>query len=167
MLDDLVSKITDIVLEHLGCAEDGNFQATVRMVESAAEGFLSELLNEITTKSLRSPYTEHRGSDTYSEHSQDPGGNSGNMGGFSQQGTGMGEGGSSGDRSGESGNQRRNRGDKDDPGGPGDGHLELDALGGGSGGWSCPYRKQNPARFNPVDFHACATQIWKSFHLLK
>ncbi|KAM7220562.1 Ankyrin repeat-containing domain protein [Rhypophila decipiens] len=166
IVDDLVCKVTDIILDydHCGGDRDGEFGANVKRVSSLAEEFVNGVLNVLTTSSSMTPYIQHGPGNMPSSD-----GTFGPTHSFSVQdasGTGQEEWQSDGRR----GSRRKRENGSEEGGEPPDsrdGPLDYKSEKTFGSGWSCPFRKRNPSRFNPVDFHSCATQEWKTFNLLK
>lgn len=163
-VDDLVCKVSDIILEYCGGRGDDNFQSTARTVELAAEDFVCRLLNDLTAGPSVCVY-RRCGNSGASGSGPNPDGRPGDSGHSGGRSGSSGEnGGPPADRApGDSQNGERSGGDEN-PSGFGKGRLDNAAT---SGRLSCPFRKRNPSRFNPVDFHACATTPWKDLSLLK
>jgi len=158
--EDVVSKVCDIVMSHCGGTQEVGFDAITQSVKSTTE-FVLRLMNDLTSLQASPGFTQH-GSTGGGPSGSGPGAPSGSGGwpggygeaeGAGDGNNGGGSGGADGSGNGESpGNGKENSG-------------ETRAWKGSN--YSCPFRKRNPDRFNPIDFHCCATTAWENFSLLK
>ena len=94
-------------------------------------------------------------------------------GGTADRTGGRGRGGGGGDDGNGEGSRKRSNGGHDDYAGPGDGNgspggRKRPRVSRKAGiGYSCPFRKRNPLKFNVRDFRACAFVPFTDFTLLK
>lgn len=159
-VEDIVSKVCDIVISHCGDTQEVGFDAITQTVKSTTE-FILRLMNDLTSLQASSGFTQHgstggRPSGSGIGAPDSSGGSPGGSGGGSEAGDGK-------DRRGSDGANGSGG-----PPSPGNGSETSGESRGWKGSdYSCPFRKRNPDRFNPIDFHCCATTAWKSFPLLK
>lgn len=158
-IDEVVGKICDFVLEYCGGAGGNNFDAIVRVVESAVASFMNKLLNDLAACPSVIRCTQHGDSAP---------GSTPNFGGVSgEPSAGQGESGPEGGPSGDGTEDGSGEGRDGPPGSGRNGEPDGDSPPARSSNYSCPYRKRNPNRFNPIDFHSCATTAWATLALLK
>lgn len=158
-IDQVAGKICDLILQHFGGPGNGNFDDMIRIVESSATKFVIKLLNDLINCPQVVKCVQHEGSSS----GYTPAGGEGNTQPPAGHGTrGPGDGVSDDEATG-----RGTGGGDNSPGSGENGMLDAKDLRPSYSPISCPFRKRNPLRFNPVDFHACATTAWNSLPLLK
>jgi hypothetical protein len=159
-VEDMVSKVCDIVISHCGGTQEVGFDVITQTVKSTTE-FVLRLKNDLTSLQANSGFTQHgsTGGRPSGSGLGAPGGSGGLSGGY---------GGPSGPGDGNNGGGSDGANGSGDGESPGKGNENSGKIRGWKGSdYSCPFRKRNPERFNPIDFHCCATTAWENFSLLK
>ena len=148
-----------------------NFDSTNQSVESVATNARFWLPQDIRIRLSEGTFRKHGGSspsgctpksDGRSESSEPTTGR-----GVPDFGNGSPPGNGAQDTGQKKGHGRKGSGNNGSSPGSGKGGVDDAGRSDKSGIWSCPFRKRNPSRFNPISFHVCATTQWKEFSLLK